>query len=425
LLVEGFDPGEVADLMVELVDRSMVEPIAVGHTRRYRLLETLRHYGAELLDKHGGDIARRAHAEHYADLAAALATLAAGPEQGIALEQYELEVANVRAAFERTLAADDIELAARIAENALELGYNWLDYEAVAWARVVCSAATARRLPIAITLTAILAMEWYLRGDLSAGLAQIAEARALAAAWSLPVPLGAHSIEADILALRDPSAAVVAYDALAADAKAQGVPSVVTFATWAGVLTRHYAGETGLEARAREAVEMCRADGQPSAYASSLCVLALVMLERDPIAARELLDEAAAVIAPVRDRFTQLRVELVQARVEIELAGSAAGPLAASALAQVFEALARTGDLASRWQLFAMAAYLLAFRPAPDVATVVGIFEHREVENNRRQWQDGVARARAELGDDRFEQLVAAGAALTDDQAVAFLCEPP
>jgi hypothetical protein len=31
----------------------------------------------------------------------------------------------------------------------------------------------------------------------------------------------------------------------------------------------------------------------------------------------------------------------------------------------------------------------------------------------------------AELGDDRFEELVAAEAALSDDEAVAFLCEPP
>ena len=59
-----------------------------------------------------------------------------------------------------------------------------------------------------------------------------------------------------------------------------------------------------------------------------------------------------------------------------------------------------------------MAAYLLAFRPADDVATVVGIFEHREVENNRRQWQDGVARARDELGAERFAELVAVGASL-------------
>lgn len=76
-----------------------------------------------------------------------------------------------------------------------------------------------------------------------------------------------------------------------------------------------------------------------------------------------------------------------------------------------------------------MAAYLLAFRPADDVATVVGIFEHRQVENNRRQRQDSVARACDELGADRFAKLVAVavavGASLSDEEAVAFLCEPP
>ena len=122
LLVEGFDRAEAADLMVELVDRSMVEPDAIGHGRRYRLLETLRHYGSGLLDKHGGDAARHAHAEHYADLAVALVGLVWGPEQGIALEQYELEVANVRTAFQWSLAADDIELAGRIAEAGWEFG---------------------------------------------------------------------------------------------------------------------------------------------------------------------------------------------------------------------------------------------------------------------------------------------------------------
>ncbi len=422
LLVEGFDRDEVGDLMVELVDRSMVEPVTIGHARRYRLLETLRHFGSELLNKHGGDAARHAHAEHYAELAEALAALAAGPEQDIALEQYELEVANVRAAFERSLAADDIELAGRISVVALQFGYYWLDYEAVAWAKAVCEPAKERRLPVAITLIAMVAFESHLRGDLSSGLAQIAEAEQLAVEWALPVPLAAQAIKADLLTMRDPAAAAVAYDELAADAKSQGAADVVAFATWAGVLTRHYSTSEDLEERARAAVELCRAHGQPSEFASSLCVLALVLVERDPNQARQLLDEAAEIGAPVRDRFTWLRIQLARARVEIELAGSLAGPIAASAVSQVFDELARTSELASRWQIFAMAAYLLVHGPAADVATVAGIFEARGVENNRRQWLDGVARARAELGEATFEQLVAGGAALNDDEAVAFLC---
>jgi len=36
-----------------------------------------------------------------------------------------------------------------------------------------------------------------------------------------------------------------------------------------------------------------------------------------------------------------------------------------------------------------------------------------------------VARARAELGDDTFEKLIGDGAALNDDEAIAFLCGRP
>ena len=53
----------------------------------------------------------------------------------------------------------------------------------------MCEPARARRLPIAITLIAIGAYETRLRGDLSSGLAQIADAEQLAAEWALPVPL--------------------------------------------------------------------------------------------------------------------------------------------------------------------------------------------------------------------------------------------
>jgi predicted ATPase/DNA-binding SARP family transcriptional activator len=422
LLVEGFDRGETADLMVELVDRSMVEPVATGNTRRYRLLETLRHYGSELLDKHGGDVARHAHAVHYADLAVALAVLVTGPEQGIALDQYDLEIANVRAAFERSVAADDIELAGRIAEVGMEIGQDRLDFEAVAWADAIRGPARQRRLPVAVTLIASGAFDTFLRGDLRNGLAQVADAERLAAEWALPIPQQVRLVKANMLTMHDPAAAVVVYEEVAAEASAQDAPHLVAFAAWARVLARYYSSSEDLEGEARHAVEMCRGLGQPSGYASSLCVLALVLVERDPMQARQLLVEASEIAAPMRDRFTLLRIQVIGARVEIELADSSASEIATAAIKQVVNELAETGDLASRWQFFAMAAFLLVHRPAADVATVVGIFQARDVEINRRQWLDGVARARVEFGDDTFEELVRNGAAMDDDEAIAFLC---
>ena len=252
-------------------------------------------------------------------------------------------------------------------------------------------------------------------------MAQIADAEQVAAEWALPVPLAVRAAKADLLTMHDPAAAVVAYDELLADARAQGAADVVAFATWARVLTRHYSSADDLEAEARHAVEVCRAHGQPSSRVSSLCVLALVLVDRDPIQARQLLDEASEIAAPVRDRFAKLRIQMIRARVELELAGSSAGPIAAVAVSRVFDELARSSDLASRWQVFAMTAYLLIHWPAADVATVVGIFDARNVVNNRRQWLEGVDRARAELGQEAFDEIVGRGAELNDDEAVAFL----
>ena len=59
------------------------------------------------------------------------------------------------------------------------------------------------------------------------------------------------------------------------------------------------------------------------------------------------------------------------------------------------------------------------------MATVVGIFEARGVENNRRQWLPDIAQARAEVGAEAFDALVGVGAGLDDEEAIAFLCAAP
>lgn len=50
---EGIDRDEMVDLLAQLVDKSIVTVVREGDNRRYRLLETLRAHGAELLAESG------------------------------------------------------------------------------------------------------------------------------------------------------------------------------------------------------------------------------------------------------------------------------------------------------------------------------------------------------------------------------------
>ena len=308
----------------------------------------------------------------------------------------------MRAAFERSLDADDIELAGRIAEVGhgvrpllARLRGGGLGGGGVRTGQGAPAAGRrhADRDPSRY--------ETYLRGDLSSGLAQIAEAEQLAAEWALPVPLAVREIKADLLTLHDPAAAVVVYDELAADARAQGAPHVVAFATWAGVLTRHYSSPRTSKGGPATPSSCAGPTASRSAFASSLCVLALVLVERDPNQARQLLDEAAEVAAPVRDRFTPLR----------DPAGPSEGRDRAGRV--VGRPDRRVGDQpgvrrARPHQRRSPAAG--SSSPWPPTCSSTGppptwprwsaSSRPASVENNRRQWLDGVARARAELGDD-------------------------
>jgi predicted ATPase/DNA-binding SARP family transcriptional activator len=68
---DGLAPPDVLDLVAELVEKSLVQMSEADDTARYRLLETVRQYGAERLAEHGEtDAMQRRHAEFFFALAA-------------------------------------------------------------------------------------------------------------------------------------------------------------------------------------------------------------------------------------------------------------------------------------------------------------------------------------------------------------------
>jgi predicted ATPase/class 3 adenylate cyclase len=95
--IEGWD---IVDAVGGLVAKSMVmaEPGAGEHTR-YQLLETLRQYGRERLDEHGeSDRWRRGHARHFADFAAEVGRGLRGRDEFAWREQLMADLDNLRSA---------------------------------------------------------------------------------------------------------------------------------------------------------------------------------------------------------------------------------------------------------------------------------------------------------------------------------------
>lgn len=95
------DGDQTLDVLTRLVDKSLVvpEPKSEGPTR-YRVLETLRRYGAQQLEQHGEVAeARERHAAYFLALAERGQKDAQGPEQPRWLQKLEEEHANLRLAL--------------------------------------------------------------------------------------------------------------------------------------------------------------------------------------------------------------------------------------------------------------------------------------------------------------------------------------
>ncbi|GAA4891677.1 hypothetical protein GCM10023203_51820 [Actinomycetospora straminea] len=100
------DPDlDVAPALGRLVEHSLVEVVPTGTGVRYRLLETLRRYAADLAHDVGDrDLVQR-HAAWCAALASAVLTCP-GPQEAVRIDAAQTEVAELRAALERCPPSD-------------------------------------------------------------------------------------------------------------------------------------------------------------------------------------------------------------------------------------------------------------------------------------------------------------------------------
>jgi non-specific serine/threonine protein kinase len=122
---EGVDGPQVLDLLLRLVDKSLVLADVAAHgSTSYRLLETLRQYGRErLAGRAEARAVRERHADYYLSLAEVLVERAKGPEQKTALGDLAATHDDVWAACTWYLESGDLANGLRL---QWPLGALWL-----------------------------------------------------------------------------------------------------------------------------------------------------------------------------------------------------------------------------------------------------------------------------------------------------------
>ena len=114
---------QVLDQLTLLVEKSLVVAESTSGRTRYRLLETVRQYALEKLGESGeANVVRTRHRDYYTSTAAQLDVPAQAGREG-RLDQAELDIDNLRAAFAWSRENGEAELALQLASSLQPL---WL-----------------------------------------------------------------------------------------------------------------------------------------------------------------------------------------------------------------------------------------------------------------------------------------------------------
>ena len=186
---------DVLDLLTSLVDKSILIRLESKGTVRFRLLETLRSYGSEQLDRTGNHLElRRRHQRWYQLLVQSAWSEWSTTRQPDWIDRVEREMANIREALEFSLsdsAPAALKIAARlhpfwIADGRLSEGRRWLDRALAA----TPPEPTVDRVSALYGGAAIAGLQ----GDLPAATARVAEAGSLVEQTAEPLAHGLFGI---------------------------------------------------------------------------------------------------------------------------------------------------------------------------------------------------------------------------------------
>jgi non-specific serine/threonine protein kinase len=173
----GIEEDEVLDLIDSLTDKSILIADDLGGSMRYRMLETLREYGAERLEEQDARDTARRHRDWLLQLAETCRATWEGPDQIALVARLHLEHANLRVALDYCLSSPgEVTAGFRIATCLDDYwGMRGLHTEMRRWLAQALAIDTA---PSPERAEALRMSGWYalLQGDPEQGLPALVEA---------------------------------------------------------------------------------------------------------------------------------------------------------------------------------------------------------------------------------------------------------
>ncbi|MEO5839504.1 MAG: adenylate/guanylate cyclase domain-containing protein [Acidimicrobiales bacterium] len=290
-----FAAWDAIDTVASLVAKSMVVAEDHDQTKRYRLLETMRHFALEQLAQ--VDTVQRRHAGYYAERAEQTGRGLRGPDELAWRASFRADQDNLRAAVSWALDSPDsssrtfgLRIIAALAHESMQEG----ESIGVAAEAALVHMADA---PPGVRVATLAGAAWYVhrRGDIATARELCLEAVRDGPPADSPSPELAYFVLA-LTAMSDPSAqseifrnAHLSLDAIAADDFAHA------FLRSAELYMQLIVGNTPPPAIAREALLDARRIGSPSLLVRQLCNLATLSWLDEPETARLELEEAVTL----------------------------------------------------------------------------------------------------------------------------------
>jgi predicted ATPase/DNA-binding SARP family transcriptional activator len=337
--------GHIAAVLGSLVDKSMVQATS-GTRTTYRLLETLRQYGADLASDEAPVLVAR-HTDWLVGICAKGERGLEGPAEREWMATFDRTFDDLRLAVRHALDRGDAAQAMRMVVDAREYAFRRMRYELIGWAESALAIAHAED-PLRATTTGLVAYGRFVRGENDAAIDLAHEALDLAARTGTDtLGLAERALGNACFFTGDMVGTVAAIDQLVAGAEASGDDARIAHALYMRSLseTRSTASSRGLRfaSEATEAAERCQS---PSAVAQASYATGIWLTAIDPVRARRELARSEAVSREVGNDWFELfaRTETLWL---LALDGEPAAALAG--FAEVLAAWHRAGDWANQW----------------------------------------------------------------------------